>query len=231
MPRPRRTNLTATLVVLASCAKPSTPSSLVSPDSATAVAIRVPSSGVAVDRNRWAVVGQSHGAAAYVERTLYEKLGEPHFFVHVRVVNLTDAPIGIDLGRYSEVFYANQWGPSTAPHRGAVDEIRGPMPPLDDVARAKLTRSFQLDGLAVAPAHGSVDYYRDFNASTRADVEAQTRGFRYVLLVMDGGLDVTDGTGVDRILPPADDAAREVAIDMPVPWKEIPPRARVLADR
>jgi hypothetical protein len=106
-----------------------------------------------------------------------------------------------------------------------------PPPPLDDEELARLTDALHQMTLTLVSPYQSVDYYRDFNASTRADVEAQSRGARYVLLVMDGHVDLTDGTTVDRILPLADDAAREVAIAVPVEWKEIPPSAKVIADR
>ena len=181
-------------------------------------------------RDEWALVGQSRGAEAYVERTLYEKPGGAHFFVHVLVVNQTAATLGLDLERYFGVLYANQWGASATPLRGAIDETRMPVHPLDDVVRARLLEAFRRQALTPVPGYGAVDYYRDFNASTRAEVDAQSQGARFVLLAMDGAIDVTDGTNVDRILVPSDDAAREVAIEVPVPWKPVPPSAKVLVD-
>jgi len=200
---------------------------------------------------QWAVIAHGRLADAFVERVLYERAGTSHFFVHVRIVNKTPSDLGAALGlalvaqapgaaaaphaarnAYFGVLYPNQWGASDTPHRQVVDEARLPARPLDGATRAELVGASMRGATPQVPAAGWLDYYRDFNASARADVDAQSRGHRYVLIVMDGHLDVTDGLEVERVAPPAnDDAAREVALDTPVAWKTVPAGSFVLAER
>jgi hypothetical protein len=179
---------------------------------------------------RWVTITVARMADVEVERALYEKAGARHFFVHMRVQNRRATPIAVDLRPYFGVFYPNQWGASDSPQRGAVDERRAVPPPLDPTARTKLLADLHAGLLTGIPAHATVDYYRDFNASTRADVDAQSRSSPYVIVAMGGWLDVTDGADVERVLPAAD-PAREVALEVPVRWGQIPGAARVLADR
>jgi hypothetical protein len=184
--------------------------------------------------DRWTRVAHGRMADALVERVLYEKPGAPHFFVHVRVVNRAASDIGVAMGDYFGVVYPNQWGASDTPHRQDIDERRLTQSPLDAATRARLLGDFRRDALPRAPAAlgGSLDYYRDFNASSRADVDAQSHGARYVIFAMDGRLDVTDGADAERIrLTEDDDAAREVTLDVPVEWRVVPAGALVLADR
>jgi hypothetical protein len=171
-------------------------------------------------------------ADVLVERALYEKPGAPHFYVRVRVVDRTGADLGASTADYFGVVYPNQWGASATPHRQVIDEARLPQAPLDAAALARLLDEHRRGSTARVPAHRSFEYYRDFNASSRADVDAQARGNRYVIVAMDGRLDVTDGAAGERIqLAADDDAAREVTIDVPVRWGVVPTGAVVLSDR
>jgi hypothetical protein len=180
---------------------------------------------------RWTRIAYGAMAEAFVEHVLYERPGAPHFYVHVRVLNRTAGDLGAWL-RYWDVLYPNQWGASETPHRQVIDEGRMTPPPLDGALRATVLAEYRRGAMARATAHGVVDYYRDFNASSRADVEAQSRGERYVILAMDGRIDLTDGAAVERLaLPPDDDTAREVTLDVPVTWSTIPEGATVLSDR
>jgi hypothetical protein len=180
---------------------------------------------------RWTRVARSAMAEAFVEKVLYERPGAPHFYVHVRIVNRTAGDLGAALG-YWESLYPNQWGASATEHRQVIDEGRMTPPPLDAALRAKIVAEHRRGALPRAAAHAAVDYYRDFNASSRADVEAQSRGQRFVILAMDGRVDVTDGTSVERVTPPPDDdTAREVTLDVPVAWSTIPDGALVFSDR
>jgi hypothetical protein len=178
----------------------------------------------------WVPVAHGRMADAFVERVLYEKPGALHFYVHVRVARHAGANLGVALGDYFGVLYPNQWGASPTPNRQVVDEERMTQPPLDDGTRARLLADFQLDAMALVAGGGSLDYYRDFNASSRADVERQSRGYPYVIVAMDGRLDVTDGVEAERIVV-SDDTMREVALDVPVEWRVIPAGAIVLSDR
>jgi hypothetical protein len=223
----------------------SSPASRASPDSASPAL-----STAGTSEGPWSVIAHGRLADAFVERALYERPGTAHFFVHVRIVNKTPSDLGAALGlplvaraagasaphaahnAYFGVFYPNQWGASDTPHRQVVDETRLPASPLDGATRAELVGASMRGATPQVPASGFLDYYRDYTAAARADVETQSRGHRYVLIVMDGHLDVTDGLEVERVAPPSDDdAAREVALDTPVAWKTVPAGAFVLAER
>ena len=103
--------------------------------------------------------------------------------------------------------------------------------PLSVEAKDALLADHRAGKLTSVPARSAIDYYRAFNASERSDVVSQARGRRYVLVTMDGEVRATDGVTVTRALPPADDAARDVAIDASVAWRPIPVGATVLASR
>lgn len=178
--------------------------------------------------SNWVTLGGSTTVVVEVERALYERPGTPHFFVHVRVINKGATPLGIDLRSRFGVFYPNQWGASAQLHRAAIDETRAVFAPLNAAAEASIAAAYRAGLLTSVPAGSSVDYYEDFNASERRDVDAQARGFRYVLVVMDGQLSATDGTRTERLAPQED--AREVAIDAPVVWRRVPTGAIVLQE-
>lgn len=170
--------------------------------------------------------------AVSIERVLYEASTPSHFFIHARVENLTAGPIFVDLRKATEVFYPNQWTTSTKPNREAVDErrlrITGPLTPQEEAEVLTAQRSGEL--VDISP-QGVVDYFREFNRSGRADVEQQSSGMAYVIVIIDGQLRVTDGRRVERLLAPEDDAPREVAIPIPVQWSALLPTHRVVAER
>jgi hypothetical protein len=166
-----------------------------------------------------------------VERALYERPGAPHFYVHVLVSNVSGRPVGVDLRTLHEVFYPNQWSPSNELHRTVIDERRIPVPPLDAAAEARLLADHRAGLLAVAAPGATLDYYVEFNASGRADVEKQQTGYRYVLVVMDGRLRVTDGSASLQLGPPEADADRDCAVEAPVAWRTVPAGPVVVGER
>ena len=201
---------------------PSAPSTPLAPKSVAPVA----SEAARPLRDRppgpWATIGKGEGFEVLVERALYEKPGVPHFFVRVRVVNGGESALGVDLRSYWTVVSPNQWCASDQPERSVIDE-RSIMPPaFDAAARGKVLEDFRAGRFTSVAAHGSLDYFRDFNNSARADVDGQSRGQRFVLISMKGWLDVTDGARADRFVSDAD-----VALDAPVSWATVPAGATV----
>jgi hypothetical protein len=166
-----------------------------------------------------------------VERALFERSGAPHFYLHVRVTNVSDHPIGVDLRALHEVFYPNQWGASNERHRTVIDERRLSVPPLDAGAQTTLLEDYRAGRLTAAAAGAPLDYYVEFNASGRADVEKQASGYRFVLVAMDGRLRVADGSMALQLGPPAADEGRDCAIDAPVAWRAVPAGAVVVGER
>jgi hypothetical protein len=179
----------------------------------------------------WTTVASSGHVRVDVERALYETTGTNHFFVRVRVTNTSQAEVGVDLRAYHQVFYPNQWGASPTEHRTVIDETRLVVGPLDTASAAALLADDRAGSFTRIAAGTTLEYFDEFNASSRADVDAQTGSNPYVIVTMDGQLRLSDGTVAERVLPSGDDGSREVAIHAPIAWKPIPPGARVIVDR
>jgi hypothetical protein len=178
------------------------------------------------DASSWVTVGHTNGVEVDVERALFDGAGSKHFFLRVRITNKRGSPLGVDLRKYDEVFYPNQWGASAEPRRTAIDERRLMLPPLDEKAKAALLADYRAGALTRIPPESSLEYYRDFNASDRADVDAQSQGYAYVLVSVDGQLKVTDGVTAERIVPASN--THDVAVDAPVAWRHLPANAIVI---
>jgi len=179
----------------------------------------------------WQMLARGSLIEVSAERALYEDAGNPHFFTHLRVENLGSAPIGVDLRSSRGVFHANQWGPSRATHRGVVDERRFLWDkPLDAAGEGEIIATHRAGLFTNVPARGVVEYYLEWNAHGRADVDAQSRDMPYVLVVFDGSMRASDGRVAERVDAPVDDEPREVALRAPVHWAQIPPGALVLRD-
>jgi len=145
------------------------------------------------------------------------------------VTNNTTTDVSVDLRKYHEVFYPNQWGASETEHRTLIDERRLMLAPLDTASAAALVADHRAGLLTRIAAGGTLDYYRDFDASGRADIDAQSRSSRFVIVTIDGQLKVSGGMAAERVTPPSDDAPREVTLHTPVTWKSIPAGALVIA--
>jgi hypothetical protein len=183
----------------------------------------------------WHVVHRGAMAIVEVEKALYEKPGERHFFVHVRVRNTTNQPITADLRNDPGVVYPNQWGPLDEAKRGDINEEHRKYEPLNDARRAEVLKALNAHKLtAIAPSK-SIDYYRAFNASTRGDVEKRTARHRFLFISLDGEQIVTDGEKVEQVScgwgvdKPAD-VATDVFLPVPLPWKTIPDGGTIISD-
>ncbi len=173
----------------------------------------------------WTTIAHGTAISVAVERALYERQGAPSFFVRVRVTNAGSTDVRVDLRKYHEVFYPNQWGASASDHREVIDERRMVLPPFDPAA---LIADFPSSVLTKIPAGQSLDYFEAFNASSKAEVDAQSKSTAWVIVTMDGQLKITDGAHAERLV--SDDNERDVAIRAPVEWKTIPPGAVLISD-
>jgi hypothetical protein len=159
--------------------------------------------------------------AVRIETILYERKGHPNFFIHVALRNQTPYDLGVDLSDSSMVLYPNQWGGSELDHRMVVDEEFLPPKELDPPLRARLVEAFRSKRLTLLAPGKSVDYYTNFNASGRKDVQA-AKG-KFILISIQGQLVFTDGADVWDVRP-----SRDLAIRTPVAWKLVPMNARVI---
>ncbi len=159
--------------------------------------------------------------AVRIETVLYEKKDHPNFFIHVEVRNRGPYEIGIDLSDKWMVLYPNQWGGSDLDYRTVVNERAMPPKKLDIQLRARLIEAFKLKRLTVLPPGKSIDYYSNFNASGRKDIQA-TKG-KFILISIKGQLVFTDGSDVWDVQP-----SRDLAIKNPVTWKTVPENTIVI---
>lgn len=176
----------------------------------------------------WYTVHEDEMLAVRVERRLYEQAGNPHFLIRVRVDNHSAHTLGVDLRDYWAVVYPNQWGPLREDHRSVIDEARA-LPELLDAARcADMRTAFASGDLTAVPPAGSVEYYREFNASGRADVDRQATE-RYLFVSMAGQVLYSDGTRCDHLVA-AEPGGSDLVMTTPVPWGEVPADARVIGE-
>jgi hypothetical protein len=181
-----------------------------------------------------AIVLQGELATVQVERRLYERPGEEHFLIHVRVENPTGKPVGVDLRDYWAVIYPNQWGALPEPARMEINEGRMPARVLDESGCSALKRAFEGGELPVAAPGGTVEYYREFNASGRADVEAQaTLPYLYVSLA--GQTLLTDGEQCENVTldwgtgtTDSTTGHSDLILTAPVAWGTVPEGAIVV---
>lgn len=181
------------------------------------------------DTTTWFSLGSAGDLAAATARVLYEADGQPHFYLRFRVENRGDRALGVDLRGYHEVLYPNQWGWSHGPRRDVVDETRAVFPPATAERRSELRAAFQGGLLTRVPAHGALEFYRDFNASGRADVERDPAA--YLLIAVDGQLLASDGDRVLELHIGDDEATRVLALPAPLPWARAPAGAITLTAR
>jgi len=179
----------------------------------------------------WTTIARSDHVRVDVERALYETTGTNHFFVRVRVRNPSKADVGVDLRTYHQVFYPNQWGAAATEHRIEINERRLVVGPLDTATTAAILADYRAGSFTPIAAGTALEYFEEFNASSRADVDAQAGSNPYVIVTMDGQLRLSDGMVAERVRPSIDDGSRDIAIHAPVAWKSIPDGAHVIVDR
>jgi len=208
--------------MLACSSRPAGPGATREPEAAEAAT----AGAVPATATDWYTVHEDQVLAVRVERRLYQQAGSPHFLVRVRVDNRSARRLGVDLRDYWSVIYPNQWGALREDHRSIIDEMRATPEPLDAALCADLRRAFASGDLTAVPPTGSVEYYREFNASGRAEVDQQATE-QYLFVSLAGQTLYTDGTRCDH-LEAAGPGDSDLVIATPVPWGEVPANAQVV---
>jgi hypothetical protein len=169
----------------------------------------------------WTDTITSEKIAVRVEKVLYEFPGHATFFIHVRLANLTHDDIGVDLGDKWYAPHPNQWGGSDLDHRTVIDERTLIPRELSSELQEQLRSDFKAGSLTTVSPGRDVDYYINFNASGRNDV--QTAAGRYLLISIKGQLLCTDGRNVWDEKP-----NRDIALERPLTWSFVPEHARLI---
>ena len=127
----------------------------------------------------------------------------------------------MDLNDYWKVAYPNQWGSYETNSRRVIDESTMILDPIDKAFETRVKSALGKGALTTIAPRASVGYYREFNASTSADVKASVKSWFIVSFA--GRLIATDGTTVEGLGQKPDDVGtKEMALHAPIPWKRIP---------
>jgi hypothetical protein len=170
----------------------------------------------------WTEVVKDDSVTIKIERALYENQGFSDFYIHVRAINTTNRPLGIDFRDRWLAVYPNQWASSDLDHRTEINEQRLLPKKLDEVRLRETLNAFRSRGLIIVPAHEKFDYYINFNGE-RSDREIKNQSRKFLLISIKGQMFFTNGVQVwDK------QADTELVLKEPVKWKKIPNGGGVL---
>ena len=165
-----------------------------------------------------------------VERALFERSDQAHFFLHFWVRNLRDKPVSVDLRDKWRLLHPNQWGFSETSYRQTIDESRMSKALFDDKARQDLMAALQREELQPLAPGGALEFFVEFNASSRRDLEAQAAAYPFLIVSLDGELLATDGRHVEwhSLLENFDTKNTDLVLPAPVLWRTLPADARLI---
>ena len=169
----------------------------------------------------WLEAIKSDRVSVSVENALYEQEGHPNFFIHVKLTNRANRILGVDFQDQWKVVYPNQWGGSDLDHRTVINEREMIPKKLDSTLRKELLEAYSFKKMKSIPAGNDSDYYVNFNASGRKDVD-KAQG-KYILISIKGQMFFSDGSQVWD-----ENSGYDLAILKPIEWKTIPKDAMTI---
>src|SRR5215469_2029097 len=185
--------------------------------------------------DKWPLVFEGRLARVEVERALYERRTDEDCFMAVRVTNVTNRRVGVDLRRFWKVIYPNSQGFSKMPAPELIDEERLIQEPMSATEKKKLMKDYSGKGLAAIGPHGSITYFRGFTFGHNLRKEIDSASYEYLIIGLDGALQMTDGLTTEEVIFPMNDrgaeGARWVAIPLPAIWQTVPNNSLVVENR
>lgn len=182
--------------------------------------------------SHFAVLSDGPWLRVSVERAAYESESSSRFFMRVRLENLTEGELGVDLRDRDFSLYPNQWGGLAQPSRFIIDERRAVPIDLTPEMESALGRDFQARSLTFIEAHGRAEYYVDFNASEAAELLAVEEPYLYISMA--GQFFVTNGSSARSVtlddVTTNTEEAEELIFVPPSRLLPIPHGAHVVAD-
>jgi len=182
----------------------------------------------------WNQVFQGRLVKVEVGRRLYERGKGEDCFIAVRMTNLTGRPVGVDLRKFWNVIYPNSWGVSKTPVPELVDEKRMIRKPISEEDKKRLILDYSDHRLTTVMPHTSLTYFRAFTFGRNIREEIESSGKPYLIVGLDGALEMTDGQTTEEIFFPENDgraeSARWVAIRLPATWKMLPQDSLVVGE-
>lgn len=185
---------------------------------------RTNSTASIVNENKWHQVFRGRLAQVEVDETLYERRRDEDCLIAVRVTNVTDRPIGVDLRKYWNVIYPNSWGFSKTPAPELVDEERMIREPISPKDKSKLQHDFESNRLTAIMPKASINYFRGFSIGRNIRKEIDTSGNLFLIVGLEGTLRITDGQSIEEAIFPAneDNSARWLPVHLPATWQTVP---------
>jgi len=183
--------------------------------------------------DRWHQVFQGRLAKVEVDRTLYERRKDEDCFIAVRLTNVTNSPIGVDLRKFWNVVYPNSWGFSRTTAPELLEEERMIREPISEWDKRRLMLDYSDHDLTTIMPRKSITYFRSFTVGHNIRKEIDSAANLFLIVGLDGVLEMTDGRTSEEIIFPANDEradnVRWLAIRLPTSWETIPQGSLVLA--
>ena len=178
----------------------------------------------------WHQIFRGRLAKVEVEQSLYERRKDEDCFIAVRITNVADRTVGVDLRRFWNVIYPNSWGFSRTRAPELVDEERIIREPMSQVDKNKLEIDFASNRLTAIMPKASINYFREFTISRNIRKEIDSAGNKFLIVGLDGALQMTDGQTIEEVIFPANDdsGARWLPVRLPVTWQTVPPNSLVV---
>lgn len=117
---------------------------------------------------QWQLVAKNDLASVEVEKTLYDQGPKSPCFTCIRVTNVSNRPIGVELKDEYQIIYSIGMGPLPEPRRtvNGLRKVSGPglmlmYPPMTATEKSRLIVDFKAGRLVRLEQGQSVDYYRD----------------------------------------------------------------------
>lgn len=185
--------------------------------------------------DKWHQVFQGRLAKAEVERRLYERGKDEDCLIAVRLTNLANRAVGVDLRKFWNVIYPNSWGFSKTPALGVVDEERIIREPMSAADKKKLMLDYSENRLTTLLPKRPVTYFRKFTVGYNIRKQIDSDSDAYLIVGLDGALQLTDGQTTEEIMFQQNDgvadARRWVAIRLPVHWRTVSQNSFVVEER
>ena len=184
---------------------------------------------------RWHQVFRGRLVTVEVDRTLYERRKDEDCFIAFRITNASTHPVGVDLRRFWNVLYPNSWGSSKTPAPELMNEERWIRQPISEEDKKRLMLDYSDHGLTTITPHKSITYYRGFTFGRNIRKEMDSATSQYLIVGLDGVLEMTDGRTTAEVIFPMNDEGAEnvrcVAIGLPAVWKTVPQDSLVVEEQ
>lgn len=174
-----------------------------------------------IDTTEFQTLYKTMVVSVSTEKALYETAKSKHFFIHYQIKNLSENNIGVYTDAYFGLFYPNQWGIETKAERDVINERRIIPMALNDSIISFIETKYKNNQLTLIQPDSTFNYFRDFNASNKKDVQLKSGEFMFVS--MDGQLLITNGSRIEHAH--FDDRSIYTScifLPYPIIWKKIP---------